>query len=56
MRVTRVATVRWVRMKMAVSWVRMKMAADWGAMPAKVSVKMRPMATAGLATPVDEVK
>ena len=33
----------------AVSWVSMKMAADWGAMPEKVSVKMRPIDTAGLA-------
>ena len=31
----------------AVRWVRMKMRADWGAMPAKVSVKMPPMETAG---------
>lgn len=36
MRVTRVA---------AVKWVRMKVTADWGAVPAKVSMEMRPMGT-----------
>ena len=38
------------------NWKPMKGSTDPGAMPAKVSVRDRPMVTAGLANDVDEVK
>jgi hypothetical protein len=37
------------------SWATTKPGTDAGAIPAKVSLKMRPMLTAGLANDVDEV-
>ena len=37
------------------NWARMNHPAELGAMPAKVSVTMRPIVTAGLANDVDDV-